>query len=223
MKKKLVLMSVAAVLAMTAIIGGTLAGFNAQSEQGKTDITTKALGIELTAGTTKPEGAATIEDTYMPGDPVDIPYYVTHNVAEGYDLYTRVTIYKYWEMSENTELQADIIHLYAKDAAGNSVELAANSENGEAVRINDWFVQYADEEQIVLYYAKPLASGEATGNVLDFLVIDEKAGNAYANQNVIIEIKADAVQMIAAESAIPSEWGVYPVFDENGNIVSIAE
>uniref|UniRef100_UPI004056CC40 hypothetical protein n=1 Tax=Acetatifactor sp. TaxID=1872090 RepID=UPI004056CC40 len=214
MKKKIVLMSVAAVLAMTAIVGGTLAGFNTQSEQGRTDITTKALGIGLE------EGSAQIADSYLPGEPVEMQYYVTNNVAEGYDLYTRVTIYKYWE---NTELQADIINLYANDATGNKVELSVDSESGETVRINDWFVQYADEEQIILYYAKPLAAGEATGNVMDFLVIDEKAGNAYADQNVIIEIEADAVQMIAAESSIPSEWGVYPEFDENGNIVSIAE
>lgn len=216
-KKKIVLMSVAAVLAMTAIIGGTLAGFNTQSEQGKTDITTKALGIALTEGTAK------VADSYMPGEPVEMQYFVTHDVEEGYDLYTRVTIYKHWEDLENTELRGDVIHLYAKDAAKGDVELSVNSENGETVRINDWFVQYADEEQIILYYAKPLAPGESTGNVMDFLVIDEKTGNAYADRNAIIEIKADAVQMIAAESAIPSEWGVYPEFDENGNIVSIAE
>lgn len=223
MKKKIILMSVAAVLAMTAIVGGTLAGFNTESGQGKTDISTKALGIELHGGSFVLDEETLVSDACMPGSEVAMPYYVTNNVADGYDLYTRVTIYKYWDDVENTSLEADKISLYTKDAAGNAVELAVNEENAEAVRIGDWFVQYADDEQIILYYAKPLVSGENTTNVLDYLVVDEKVGNAYTNQKVMLDVEVDAVQKIAAESSIPSEWGVYPSFDENGNIVAIAE
>ncbi len=219
MKKKIVLMSVAAVLTMTAIIGGTLAGFNTQSEQAKTDITTKSLSIELTGENA--EGRQVIEGAYMPGSEVEIPRYVTNNVEEGYDLYTRVTIYKYWK--DEPQLDAAKIHLYAKDAEGNLVELMPNEETGESVRINDWFIQYADAEQVILYYAKPMASGDMTANVVDSLMIDASIDNAYADKQVVVEVQADAVQKIAAESAIPSEWGVYPGFDENGNIVSIAE
>lgn len=223
MKKKIILMSVAAVLAMTAIVGGTLAGFNTQSEQGKTDITTKALGIELNSGSFTLDEDTLVSDACMPGSEVEMPYYVTNNVADGYELYTRVTIYKYWEDMENAALEASKISLYTKDAAGNAVELAVDEETGEAVRVGDWFIQYADDEQIILYYAQPLTAGENTTNVLDFLVIDEKVGNAYTNQKVVLDVEVDAVQTIAAESSIPSEWGVYPSFDENGNIVAIAE
>lgn len=212
MKKKIVLMSIAAVLAMTAIIGGTLAGFNTQSEQGKTDITTKALGIDLI-------GESIEVDAYMPGAEVSIPYYVINDVEDGYDLYTRVTIYKYWD---DLTLDANKISLYVKDANGNAVELTTD-ENGGTVQVNNWFIQYADDEQIILYYAKPLASGEATENVLDSLIVDAKIDNAYADKKIIVEVQADAVQKIAAESSIPSEWGVYPSFDENGNIVAITE
>lgn len=212
MKKKIVLMGVAAVLAMTAIIGGTLAGFNTQSEQGKTDITTKALGIDLV-------GESIEVEAYMPGAEVSVPYYVINDVEDGYDLYTRVTIYKHWD---DLTLEANKISLYVKDANGNAVELTTDA-NGGTVQVNNWFIQYADDEQIILYYAKPLASGEATENVLDSLIVDARVDNAYANQKVILEVQADAVQKIAAESSIPSEWGVYPSFDENGNIVSIAE
>lgn len=222
MKKKIVLMSIAAVLALTAIIGGTLAGFNTESEQGKTDITTKSLGIEL-AGSNTPIGEGKlVANVSMPGMEVEMPYCVTNNVEEGYELYTRVTIYKYWD-SENAELDSTQIHLYVRDADGNKVELAADENAAEAVRVNDWFIQYADEEQVILYYAKPLAAGENTGNVLDFLMVNEKVGNAYTNQNVALEIQADAVQKIAADASIPSEWGVYPTFDADGSIVSIAE
>lgn len=223
MKKKIILMSVAAVLAMTAIVGGTLAGFNTESEQGKTDISTKALGIELNGGSFVLSEESLVSNACMPGSEVEMPYYVTNNVTDGYELYTRVTIYKYWEDLQNTALEADKISLYAKDAAGNAVKLAVDGTTGEAAKVGDWFVQYADEEQIVLYYARPLASGEQTTNVLDYLVIDEKVGNVYTNQKVKLDIEVDAVQKIAAESSIPSEWGVYPSFDENGNIVAIAE
>lgn len=212
MKKKIVLMSIAAVLTMTAIIGGTLAGFNTQSRQGKTDITTKALGIDLV-------GDSIAVEAYMPGAEVSVPYYVVNDVEDGYDLYTRVTIYKHWD---DFTLDADKISLYVKGTDGKAVELTAD-ENGGSVQVNNWFIQYADDEQIILYYARPLASGEATEHVLDSLVVDAKIDNTYANQKVILEIQADAVQKIAAESSIPSEWGVYPSFDENGNIVSIAE
>ena len=47
MKKKLVLMCIAGALVMTAVIGGTLAGFNTSTEnQGITNITVNTLGIE---------------------------------------------------------------------------------------------------------------------------------------------------------------------------------
>lgn len=221
MKKKIILMSIAAVLVLTAVIGGTLAGFNTESEQGKTDITTKSLGISLAGSNTSLGGEKLAVNISMPGAEVEMPYHVTNNVKEGYELYTRVTIYKYWE-SQN-DLDPARIHLYVKDAEGNRVELTADEEADSAVRVNDWFVQYADDEQIILYYAKPLVAGENTENVLDFITVDAEVGNAYTNQNIVLEIQADAVQKIAADASIPSEWGVYPVFDADGSIVSIAE
>lgn len=220
MKKKIVLMSIAVVLVMTAIIGGTLAGFNTESEQGKTDITTKSLGIDL-AGSQTPLGEEKlVANVSMPGAEIEMPYYITNNVQEGYELYTRVTLYKYWE---NEELDGTKIHLYVKDSNGNAVELTALEDADAAVRVNDWFIQYSDEEQVILYYAKPLAAGERTGNVLDLITVSPEVGNAYTNQNITLEIQADAVQKIAADASIPSEWGVYPTFDADGNIVSIAE
>lgn len=55
MKRKLILMCMAGVLVMTAVIGGTLAGFNTAAEHKSTaDITVGALGIELVGtGTVK--------------------------------------------------------------------------------------------------------------------------------------------------------------------------
>lgn len=221
MKKKIILMSIAAALVLTAVIGGTLAGFNTESEQGKTDITTKSLGINLADSNTPLGEAKLVADAYMPGTEAPMPYCITNNVKEGYELYTRVTIYKYWD--GRNDLDASKIHLYVSGADGSKIELTADEETGEVTRVNDWFVQYADEEQVILYYARPLAAGEKTENVLDFFVVDETVGNEYTGQKIALDIQADAVQKIAAEAAIPSEWGVYPGFDADGNIVSIAE
>lgn len=221
MKKKIVLMSVAGVLAMTAVIGGTLAGFNTQSEQGKADITTKALSIDL-KGTQAPIADEKVNvDVRIPGDWVDTPYFVTNDEENGYDLYTRVTIYKYWQDRENENLSAEEIHLYVGDDQENTELLTG--EDGAVTHVGDWFIQYADEEQVILYYAKPLAPGETTQNVLDGLKIDARVGNEYTDQTVVLEVQADAVQKIAADASIPSEWGVYPTFDESGNITSITE
>lgn len=219
MKKKMILMGVAGILVLTAVAGGTLAGFRTQSEQGKTDITTKSLGIELTGKSVDLDEQTLTADNYMPGAEVEMPYFVTNNVKEGYELYTRVTIYKYWQ--DRPELDAGKIHLYVKDASGNATELT--SEEGQLLQVNNWFVQYADAEQMVLYYTKPMKAGEITDNVMDSLMVDVSVNNNYAGQKVILEIKADAVQKIAADASIPSEWGVYPTFDGDGNITAITE
>lgn len=224
MKKKIVLMSIAGILVLTAVIGGTLAGFSTKSEQGKTDITTKSLGIVLLEDEEVPLGAALEEvEIGMPGDEVAMPYCVKNDIDNGYELYTRVTIYKYWDEAfelskENTQLDAQNIQLYALDnATGEKVELQPG------VKINGWWVWYADEEQVIAYYTYPLATGMTTGKILDTVFISPEITNEYTGKHVMLEIQADAVQKAAASDSIPAEWGVYPVIDENDVITNIEE
>lgn len=213
MKKKIVLMSIAAVLVLTAIIGGTLAGFQTETaEQGTTDITTKSLGIELVDG--EVPMAAGIEEAKvgMPGDEIEMPYNIVNDIPDGYELYTRVTIYKYWD-SENNELDPEMIQLRVQ-----------GEELTEGMVVNDWIVWYADEEQVIAYYTKPLATGEATSNIVDTLYIAPEINNDYTGETVMLEIKADAVQAaVAKDGSIPSEWGVFVDIDENGVITKIEE
>lgn len=216
MKKKMILMGVAAVLVLSAMIGGTLAGFNTQSEQGRTDIVVKALSIDLLGADVAFD--STEIASVMPGGAVDMPYNVKNDIEDSYDLYTRVTIYKYWE---NRELDASKIHLYMTDAGGEKIEITDSGIMGQTV--NNWIVFYNDEEQVVLYYTQPLAEEAETLNVMDILAVDASVTNAYADQKVLLEIRADAVQKAVAEKAIPSEWGVYPIFDENGVLTMIEE
>lgn len=214
MKKKLILMCAAGVLAATAVIGKTLAGFHASTEsKGVTNITVKALGIEM------PESGNTEADTQeitigkgAPGGEVELQHCVCNNVEGGYTLYTRVIIDKKWQ---DEELDASKIHLYA-GTGDNRTELQAG------ITVNDWIVWYADAKQVILYYTRPLAAGETSSNLLDSVSFDAQMDNDYAGKQAILSFHADAVQQIAALDAIPSEWGVYPTIAD-GIITSIAE
>ena len=216
MKKKIILMGIAGAMVLTFIIGGTMAGFTAQSEQGKTDIKTKQLGITLGDGegvplSDKPDDI----EIRMPGEEVPAAYSVTNDVQEGYDLYTRVTIYKYWE-DHPDELDPELIHLYAGKETDRQ-ELTAGTA------VNGWLIWYADAEQVIAYYTKPLATGEVTSNILDSISVSAEVDNSYTDKKVMLDITADAVQKAVAESSIPAEWGVYPEFDADGNITGIKE
>ena len=215
MKKKLILMCIAGALVMTAVIGGTLAGFNTSTEnKAVTNITVNELGIDLTSGSSKEIDKGTIEGiAIVPGGEVEIAQNIINDVEGGYELYTRVTIGKKWE---NDKLDASKIHVYAGVGEDKS-ELVAGTQ------VNDWIVWYSDEEQIIMYYTKPLNAGEASKNLIDAVGFDADMDNAYAGAKVVIEFSADAVQTIAAEDSIPSEWGVYPVIEADKTISAIEE
>lgn len=219
MKKKLVLMVVAGVLCVTAIIGGTLAGFSARTEnQAITNVGTKALSVGLRAG--ENNQLAKAEDTYTaskaaPGSKTAVPYNVT-NSGE-YDIYVRVVINKYFctkdgEKIFDEDFQAQLIELGLPDL----------EESG-------WILASQDAEEVVLYYTKPLAPGASSTDFLETLSISANANNQYADLQVGFDVKTDAVQVANAAKAMPSEWGVYPEFvkDGNGNdtdvILKIAE
>lgn len=208
-------MGAAGAMMLTLVIGGTRAGFTTQSEAGKADISTKALGIDLKDGEVPMAAAMEEIKIAMPGDEIPVSYHVTNNVEEGYDLYTRVTIYKYWE-DRDSDLDAGTIHLYAGSGDAKT-ELLSNTE------LNDWIIWYQDEEQIIAYYKKPLAPNEITTNIMDSLTVSAEITNEYTDKTVKLEIEADAVQKAVAESSIPAEWGVYPTFDANGTITAIEE
>lgn len=213
MKKKLILMCVAGILAGSAIIGGTLAGFNTEmKQQGVAQITTKSMSIGIRENNGESQKAE-LETAVAPGTEIPVARSIVNDAPEGYDLYTRVTIYKRWNRDG---LDGRKIHLYLGDT-----ELTM--ENSEAVSDTDWILWYADDEQAVMYYRKPLSENQATSEVLSSLKIAGDVNNAYAGAEVILEFDVDAVQKIAAQDAIVSEWGVYPVIDEDGSIVSISE
>lgn len=212
MKKKLILMCLAGILTVTAMIGGTLAGFHTSTEhKGVTDITVKALGIEmLGTGNTDVNSKEVTLKQQSPGSKILCKQSVRNNVEDGYTLYTRIMINKKWD---DSDLDSSKIRLYA----GDGEELVAGKT------INNWIVWYSDAEQVVMYYTKPLRESEESMDFIDFISFETDMDNAYAGASATICFHADAVQEIAAADAMPSEWGIYPSIAENGIIFGIEE
>lgn len=209
MKKKLALMGIAGVLVLTAIVGGSLAAINAQSDTGESVISTKALGIGIYEEGTEAAKTVVTAEKIMPGDTVDRPMCVENDVEGGYDLYVRVTINKSWGDYDGSTFEKDF------EADTSAIGIYRES--------SDWIMAYEDEEQLVLYYTRPLAAGESSSNFMDALVISEELGNRYANKAAQLEVEADAVQKFAGEDAVASAWGVTVTLDAEGNITSVTE
>lgn len=221
-KKKIILMSLAGALVATAIVGGTLAGFNTQSKTvGVSDINLKAISIRLNENSVA-KGSETTEKI-LPGKDVPYSFNVTNDISDGYTFYARVAIDMKLKLAEkNIKAYGDALD------EGDKVKLVVRNgsddiELTKGTKVNDWIVWYADDEQVIMYYTKPLKSGETSGDFVNLIRFDKTMGNKYTDATVDLSVETDCVQDIAADAAIPAEWGVYPTFDEAGNIVSIEE
>lgn len=221
MKKKIVLAVIAAALVLAAAIGTTFASFNTESENpGEATITLNDMKVALAAAPGKEE-RETIPEVAMPGQEVNLKEYVVQNDLEApsYDIYTRVIIDKQWDGDFKDVLDAGKVRLYIGDS-----ELEA-SKVGNI--INDWFVQSADSEQIILYYTKKLAPEVYTASFLNKISFDADMDNSYTDKAINVSITVCAVQATEdssiSRSAMLAEWGMYPEFDENGVITNIKE
>lgn len=206
MKKKLILMCIAGALLMTAVIGGTLAGFNTEiNEQGSAEITVSAFSIEVndkvasTKGTSESE---TIEAAAVPGGTMKIDRTI-ENKGE-YDLYARVVINKKWK---NIDKSAKTIQLVYDDDTSNWITTSDIDDN----------------EQVIMYYALPIAAHGEVKIPLTGIKFDSSLNNDYAGKSVSLDISVDAVQAAVVEDSMLSEWGVLPTVNENGKITGIAE
>ena len=222
MKKKIVLAVIAAALVLAAAIGTTFASFNTESENpGEATITLNDMQVALAAAPGD-DNTETIPEAAMPGQEVNLKEYVVQNAleAQAYDIYTRVIIDKQWDGAFKDELDAGKVRLYIGDNELNA------SKVGQV--INDWFIQTADDEQIILYYTKKLAPGAYTdSSFINKISFDADMDNSYTDKTINVNITVCAVQATAdteiSQNAMFAEWGMYPVFDENGVITDIKE
>jgi hypothetical protein len=89
--------------------------------------------------------------------------------------------------------------------------------------VNGWIVASVDEEEIVLFYTKPVDVGQATTPFIDGVTFAENLDNRYTQVTYNLDFEVTAVQTVSGEAAFASSFGVFPVLDENGNIVSVSE
>lgn len=231
MKKKYITLGVAGVLILLTTVGGTLAALNTDTEGGAgaatAGISLENIAIDITGDAKITRELYTAD--LVPGGVWQNPYHaVCNTAADGYTIYAKVVVDRYW--TERTEGEtpgeyADISSEVAEAYVGRDGEQIYDMVDTETEQyvLNDWIVTYADEEQMVLYYRKPLKSGECSSDFLTGILFRPEMGNAYADKEYHIEITATAVQANNSKDAIAAELGVFPAFDEEGNLTWVSE
>ncbi len=223
MKKKYLLVMAAGILTAVAMAGGTIVASNVKGKEAATaDIRIRSVGVTIYEDQDPFGGKDGSKKAVVPGTEYKLPKEVVNTVTDGYDVYVKVVLYKEWE-KDGEELypetgEADI--LYIQDASGKKTDLAMARQNEV---VNDWIVQYADSEQIILYYTRPVKPGQATTEFLSGIAFGKAMGKDYADAEYRLEYQVTAVQANHARDAIAAEFGVFAAIGEDGTITAISE
>ena len=199
MKKKYMLMGIAAVLILATMVGGTLAALNTKSEKAVANISIKSVGVTVIGDqpVALADGGEKEPVTIVPGETIIMPKAVQNDIPE-------VVIYHAWDTKSGGLV-----------SAGEADDIYVHNQ--------DWIIGYEDDEQMVMYYTKPLAPEQTTTNFMDGIYFKESMGNGFADAVYTLEYEVTAVQANNAKDAIAAELGVFPEFDENGTILSVSE
>ena len=195
-------MGVAAALVTTALIGGSLAYFQADGRNVQQQISTRTLGISLTdAQSGELPGDSLLLENAMPGENIDLENKLVVKNTGDTPLYTRVTVSKCWGSYEDDSFQKE----FDKDSS--TIQVAAN---------DDWYImENTDEnhENLYLYYRAPLDVAGQTSSILKSLEIAETLTNEYTDKGIQLDVQVDAVQasesVVARQDALLAEWGVW--------------
>ena len=229
MKKKYLLMGITGIFVLSTMIGGTLAALDTSTTEGATaGISVKSVEVAMNGigGTETIDGDIVLATEAVPGGEYSCSYNVKNDAPDGYDIYVKVEIYKYWtdDTMDNLSSKYDKIYYNVDDMK----MLYPDECHENFLASNGWLISYADDEQLVMYYTKPLkASGNSSEctstNFMDGINFDTALGNEYADKNLKIEYIVTAVQANNSNAAMAAEWGMFPVFDENGIMTGIYE
>lgn len=252
MKKRYILMGFAGLLAITTVIGGTMAAFQTRAEKkGVSVITTEDLDIGIFCGDSelgnnevptlanyciKPETNYCMPGTVITAENakgVTLPLEIKNKINSGYGAYVRVRIYKTWIDNEEKSSFLNRLGNKFENRQSDKKEVMSLPNNGNSGvflsgwKDEDWIEAIDnDEENITLYYKKKLAPEHSTGVFLDQIAFNENLNNYFAGKNVQFEIEADAVQALPDDSinkaAIASAWGMNATIT-GGNIISISD
>lgn len=217
MKKKVLLMGLAAVMVMGAVVGGSLAAGQASAENPVTaPLAAATLNIEWTGGKSDPVTLAVTDKALMPADEIEVKDGYKVDNTGSVDAYIRVTVTKYWADGKDK----------TTDLAAENIELGLNSEDW--LQAESLFEGNSNETE-VYYYKYPVPAGQSTSELLKTIGIPADLTNEYADKTVKLEAVADGVQFAGADAAdlnasgILASWGVVAELDANGNLVSVTE
>lgn len=217
MKKKVLLMGLAAVMVMGAVVGGSLAAGQASAENPVTaPLAAATLNIEWTGGKSDPVTLEVTDKALMPADEIEVKDGYKVDNTGNVDAYIRVTVTKYWADGKGK----------TTDLAAENIELGLNSEDW--LQAESLFEGNSNETE-VYYYKYPVPAGQSTSELLESIGIPADLTNDYADKTVKLEAVADGVQFAGADAAdlnasgILASWGVVAELDANGNLVSVIE
>lgn len=210
MKKKIGLMIVAAALIVSTVLGGAFASFQSDPIRKTQNMDTSVLGLSVKADDDTSVEIKTAG--LMPGESINKEMNITN--SDQVEFYSRVIIHKYWtneDGAKNNDMDASLIEIIS-DAKENG--WIVPTFNGEEI---------GNEQEIVMYYTKPVKPGEETTNFIQGMRISETTGNDYTKMSGALEVTAEAIQRFDSANALMAEWGVTLEVDENGIITSIKE
>lgn len=217
MKKRVLLMGLAAVMVMGAVVGGSLAAGQASAENPVTaPLAAATLNIEWTGGESDPVALTVTDKALMPADEIEVKDGYQVDNTGSVDAYIRVTVTKYWADADGKTTDLDAAN----------IELGLNS--ADWIKAEKLFEGNSGETE-VYYYKCPVPAGQSTSELLETIGIPASLTNEYAGMTVHLEAVADGVQFAGADanelnaSGILASWGVSAQLDENGNLVSVTE
>ena len=222
MKQKYTIAGVGIILIAVALIGGTMAANNAQTSQAaEAEISVNGLKGGIEVSSEDPVFAKNSDVTATPGGDYDLSLNAVNAGGKlDYASYFKAVIYKEWN-DANGYIDPVESEAITEDRVRIGDTYLDEVEPGDVV--NGWIVASVDEEEIVLFYTKPVDVGQATTPFIDGVTFAENLNNRYTQATYNLDFEVTAVQTVSGEAAFASSFGVYPVIDENGNIVSVSE
>ena len=222
MKQKYTIAGVGIILIAVALIGGTMAANNAQTSQAaEAEISVNGLKGGIEVSSEDPVFAKNSDVTATPGGDYDLSLNAVNAGGKlDYASYFKAVIYKEWN-DANGYIDPVESEAITEDRVRIGDTYLDEVEPGDVV--NGWIVASVDEEEIVLFYTKPVDVGQATTPFIDGVTFAENLDNRYTQATYNLDFEVTAVQTVSGEAAFASSFGVYPVIDENGNIVSVSE
>ena len=240
MKRKLLLVLMAVCVLAAALMGSTVAAVDETSAALLNNVTTPYVNVTVQSR----EGNETVTAKSLPdkigaGQTVKLDYVAVNNNIDGtkedasgkttnsgVTEYVIVTLTKYWtEPSSSSGSDSDSSKPAVVTGVDNSLIQWSLTSN------NDWIVLNQSDNQVVLLYTKPVASGEATSVALESVTMPKDV-TALKGLSIAVDATAESVQYIKADGtqetadanadAIATAYGVPVTVDKTTGAVSMS-